>query len=243
MSRALSLLIVALCAWTHADKNDYIMMRSMVLDAVKQPATAAVILMHGLGDSADGWKDSAAELQRRFVPHARFILPTAKVQPVTVNNGYACTSWYDIESLSSRLEEKATGLEDSRSDVDALIDKQIESGIPADRIIVAGFSQGGAMSLVTGLQRPQRLAGVISMSGYLVASARFNMAEEAKSTPVLMCHGTQDNVVRIEWGHESREAIKQAGASDVEFKEYMMMHSACPQEIQDVGDFMKKVIP
>jgi len=215
----------------------------LTLPAQGGAASAAVILIHGLGDSAQGWASGAMQLQEH-VPHAKFVLPTAPTSPVTLNGGYKMTSWYDIESLDNREAEKAAGLEESREYIAGLVAKEIAGGIPANRIVVSGFSQGGAMSLVFGLQHTEALAGVVSMSGYLVAADRFTLSAAGKGMPTLMCHGTDDAVVKHSWGLQSRAKLEEQGIANLQFKEYPGMgHSSCPQEMSDVGAFLKARIP
>ena len=124
--------------------------------------------IHGLGDSNRGWLDVAGMMHQQM-PHVKFVLPNAPTSPVTLNGGMAMPSWYDITSLDDRANQPCTGIEESRAVVDALIAAEVAAGIPLDRIVVGGFSQGGAMSLYAGLQYPGRLAGVLVMSGYLAA--------------------------------------------------------------------------
>eukprot|EP00729_Bicosta_minor_P005156 gene5156-26577_t len=209
----------------------------------KESATATVILIHGLGDSADGWAGAALELFEEL-PYARFVLPTAPEQPVTLNGGFKMTSWYDIESLDDRSQEKAAGLEDSRAIIDGIVDAQIAKGIPANRIVVSGFSQGGAMSLVAGLQSKHTLAGVLALSGYLVAADRFKLSDAAKDVPTLQCHGTSDPTVQMSWAVQSRDVLQEQGISNLEWKQYSGMgHSTCPQEMKDVKEWLAARLP
>lgn len=216
----------------------------LVVDPIKRH-TASMIIVHGLGDSAHGWIDVAEQLSGAL-PHVKFILPSATDKPVTMNGGMHMPSWYDIKNLgNNRALETCDGLEDSVQVIKQLIDDEhTKSGIPYDRIVLSGFSQGGAMSLWTGLQIDERLAGVISMSGYLPRAHQFKMTDRAKDTPVLFCHGTSDPVVQYSWAQAAHEAVKAAGAKQADFISYRgMQHTANQQEIQDVYSFVRKVLP
>ncbi|CAE7180444.1 Lypla1, partial [Symbiodinium pilosum] len=144
----------------------------------KDDASSAVILLHGLGDTAHGWAGGASVLLN-MLPNTRFVLPTAPVQPVTLNGGLPMPSWYDIAGLEDRADENCEGLEESCATVEALIQEQKSHGIPLEKIVVAGFSQGGALSLYTGLSRTYRLGGLVCMSGYLPFARTFTPSPEA----------------------------------------------------------------
>lgn len=221
---------------------------TMIINASKKH-TATVILSHGLGDTADGWSDAALEMSRHL-PHIKWILPTAPVNPVTLNGGMRMTSWYDIESLSkSREKHECKGIDDSRETLHRLIRAENDNGISPSRIVLAGFSQGGAMSLWTGLQLPSsfssRLAGVLVMSGYLPKGHAFGISELGKDTPVLHCHGTVDPLVLPEFASEGRTHIVEAGhAGGYELRTYRgLAHSANMQELMDVVQWLDKVLP
>ena len=154
-------------------------------------------------------------------------------------------SWHDIVSLDQQLavQERCEGLDESKQSIVGLIDKEIASGIAPERIIVAGFSQGGAIALTTGMTYPKKLGGVISMSGYLPRPAEFAIHACQVNTPVLFCHGDSDDVVRLDWGRKSAERLKQLGATNIEFKVYRgMPHSACAEEVVDVAAFVRKIV-
>lgn len=211
--------------------------------------SATVILSHGLGDSADGWTDAAEEMARQL-PHIKWILPTAPTSPVTLNGGMRMPSWYDIESLSrSRSQQECKGIDDSTDNLHRIISAENGRGIQSSRIVLAGFSQGGAMSLWTGLQFPSsfqsRLAGVLVLSGYLPKEHAFTLSEHGKETPVLHCHGTIDAVVLPEFAEESRAKILGAGhAAGYELRTYRgMAHSANMQEIMDVIHWLGGIVP
>jgi lysophospholipase-2 len=214
-----------------------------------QKHTATVILSHGLGDTAEGWEDAAHEMSKKL-PHIKWILPTAPSNPVTLNGGMRMPSWYDIESLSkSRGDQACTGIDDSTRTLYKFIDGEIESGIDASRIVLAGFSQGGAMSLWAGLQFPSRyksrLAGVLVLSGYLPKEQAFKLSDHGRSTPVFHCHGTGDPVVLAQFADASRKHIVEAGhAATYNLKLYHgMAHTATMQELVDVMSWLEEVIP
>ena len=199
--------------------------------------------IHGLGDTNMGWADVAAMLHRSL-PHIKFVLPNAPTSPVTLNGGFAMPSWYDITSLDERASQPCAGIEESRDAINALIEAEMAAGIPPSRIVVGGFSQGGAMSLFAGLQYPQTLAGVLVMSGYLAKEEAFQVTSEAKKTPVAHFHGTDDPTVKIEWARQSVESVKARGVAQYDFKEYSDMgHSASQEEIDDVRAWLARVLP
>ena len=211
--------------------------------------TATVILSHGLGDSADGWSDAAAEMSKHL-PHVKWILPTAPSNPVTLNGGMRMPSWYDIESLSkSRAQQACKGIDDSTSNLYRLITSEKDRGIEVSRIVLAGFSQGGAMSLWAGLQLPasfsSRLGGVLVMSGYLPKEHAFVMTELGLDTPVLHCHGNVDPLVIPQFAEESRTKVLAGGhRAGYELRTYSgLAHSANMQELMDVTQWLDKILP
>ena len=199
--------------------------------------------IHGLGDSNRGWLDVAGMMHQQM-PHVKFVLPNAPTSPVTLNGGMAMPSWYDITSLDDRANQPCAGIEESRAVVDALIAAEVAAGIPLDRIVVGGFSQGGAMSLYAGLQYPGRLAGVLVMSGYLAAAEKFELAPAAAATPVAHFHGSDDPTVKIEWARQGADLLKAAGVAEYTLTEYEPLgHSASMEEINDVVAWLMQRIP
>ena len=177
-----------------------------------QPAHTAVVVgpIHGLGDSARGWLEGALALWTS-VPHCKMILPDAPIAPVTLNGGFEMPSWYDIKGDGDRFSEDCDGLDESRARISALIEEEMSaagSGVTADRIVVAGFSQGGALSLVSGLQCDHTLAGVLVMSGYLAGAPTFELSAAARNVPVLHLHGDSDPMVKVEWARETRRRME-----------------------------------
>lgn len=176
--------------------------------------------------------------------HVKFVLPNAPVSPVTLNGGMAMPSWYDITSLDERAGQPCTGIEDSKAAITALIEEEVANGIPLSRIVVGGFSQGGAMSLYAGLQYPATLAGVLVMSGYLPKSEGFAVSDAAKRTPVAHFHGAADPTVKPEWARKSVELVKAAGVEEYTLTEYEGMgHSSSQEEIADVSAWLSRVLP
>jgi len=199
--------------------------------------------IHGLGDTNRGWLDVASLLHTRL-SHIKFVLPNAPTSPVTLNGGMQMPSWYDITSLDDKLGQPCTGIADSRATIDQLIAEEVASGIPLDRIVVGGFSQGGAMSLYAGLQYPGQLAGVLVLSGYLAAAEKFALAPEAANTPVAHFHGADDPVVNVQWARESAKMLRELGCSHYTLKEYESLgHSASMEEIADVEAWLAERLP
>eukprot|EP01135_Chromosphaera_perkinsii_P007237 Nk52_evm45s745 gene=Nk52_evmTU45s745 len=206
--------------------------------------TATVIFMHGLGDSGNGWSPVMNMLK---APHVKYICPNAPDQPVTLNMGMKMPSWYDIYSLDDKeANEDEEGIEKSANSIKALIEQEIESGIPANRIVVGGFSQGGAIALWTGLTYTKAsLAGVMALSCYLPLRKKLPgvMTDANKKVPLLQCHGDSDMVVRYKWGEMSHDVLK-AFNPNAKFKTYPGLgHGADPQEIADMKYFLDDVIP
>jgi predicted esterase len=202
----------------------------------------SMVLLHGLGDSADGWGGAAHELASR-IPGLRVVLPTAPVKPVTLNNGYEMTSWYDIKGLDDRKNEDCKGLEDSRETVLKLLESEAEM-YPDAKLILGGFSQGGAVSLYTGLQysKEPALAGVLCMSGYLPDPKNWKISDAGRKVPIMMRHGDEDMVVALWMAEKSKTHIEQAGSQKVEWKTYPMGHTATMEEIDDVAEWIKKLV-
>lgn len=203
----------------------------------------AIIWLHGLG--ADG-NDFVPVVEQLALPNLgiRFIFPHAPMMPVTINGGFVMRAWYDIVDAGLALdEEDERGLRASQSTITALLDKETRRGIPASRIVLAGFSQGGAITLQTGLRYPHKLAGMLVLSGYLPLMSKVERERNAVNqlTPVFMGHGTIDNVVPMSLGVASRAHLTQAGYS-VEWHEYPMMHGVCAEELADVSAWLGRVL-
>jgi phospholipase/carboxylesterase len=208
--------------------------------APRAPAVATVILLHGLG--ANGWDfvPIAGELDLPDTLPVRFVFPHAPVRPVTVNNGYEMPAWYDIKSIAPQDRADAAGLAESSRRVADYIRGEQEFGVPASRVVLAGFSQGGAVALHAGLRYPERLAGILALSTYLPFPALLAAEKSAANAdvPVLMCHGREDAVVPIRMGSDSRDLLQALGYA-VEWREYPMDHEVSLPELSDVARWLR----
>lgn len=220
---------------------------SKVLDCVEietgpQPRYS-VIWLHGLGADGNDFAPIVPELQLGDLGPIRFVFPHAPVRPVTVNNGMAMRAWYDIYAPDLVRREDDAGLRASQLAVEALIARENTRGISTDRIVLAGFSQGCAMALQTGLRHPRKLAGIIGLSGYLPLAALTPDERHSANhdTPIFLAHGTMDPVVGFERAQASLEALQRMGC-DVRFKSYPMPHSVCLEEVRDIGAFLNEIL-
>ena len=218
------------------------LLETLEIETAPNP-THAVIWMHGLGADGNDFAPIVPELQLGASPAIRFVFPHAPVQPVTINNGMRLRAWYDIlhMDIGGRREDEA-GLRASQTAIEALIKRENERGIPTKNIVLAGFSQGCAMTLQTGLRYPERLAGLMCLSGYLPLADK--LAEERSDanavTAIFMAHGTQDPVVAIDRAKASAEQLNALGYP-LQWKTYGMPHSVCLEEIRDIAGFLKSV--
>ena len=208
-----------------------------------EKATASVIVLHGLGADGNDFVPVMGEFDLAKVGPVRFVFPHAPVIPVTINNGYRMRAWYDIIGTDLVRREDEAGLRRSLISVGGLIDHERAAGIPAERIVLMGFSQGCAMTLLTGLRYPQRLAGLIGLSGYLplADTLEAEAAPANRDVPIFLAHGTQDPVVPLARGTATRDRLVAAGYP-VEWHEYPMPHSVSPQEIADINRWLLKVL-
>lgn len=205
--------------------------------------THAVIWLHGLGADGHDFAPIVPELKLGNTPAVRFVFPHAPVQPVTINGGMAMRSWYDIRNADLAQREDAQGILQSQQMVQALIARENQRGIPSHNIVLAGFSQGCAMTLQTGLRLPQKLAGLIALSGYLPLAQTLQAERNPANheTPIFMAHGTQDPVVPLQRAQDSHRLLQELGYSVV-WKTYPMPHSVCLDEINDIAAFLRKVL-
>jgi len=205
--------------------------------------TVSVIWLHGLGADGNDFVPIVRELDLAGCPSIRFVFPHAPMIPVTINNGYVMRAWYDILGTDIAKREDEAGLRQSQTMIERLIEQEKTRGIPANRIVLAGFSQGCAMTLQTGLRYPEKLAGLLCLSGYVPLYT--TIAEERHaangSTPIFMAHGRGDPIVPILRAEQSRDVLKAHGYS-VEWHEYMMPHSVCAEEIDDISAWLKRVL-
>jgi phospholipase/carboxylesterase len=217
------------------------------LDAVelepKAAPDAAVVLMHGLGADGHDFESLVPELRLPASPSIRWVFPHAPVRPVTINAGYRMRAWYDIAGLDRRSREDEAGIRESARAVLDLVRRERERGIDGSRIVLAGFSQGGALALFAALRWPERLAGVAALSTYLpLASTLEKEAHPANAaTPVFMAHGTDDSLVSPDLGRGSRDLLRSLGY-DVEWHEYPIPHSVCAEEVADLRAWLLRAL-
>ena len=206
-------------------------------------AMATVIVLHGLGADGTDFLSFADEVDLRPIGPVRWVLPRAPVRPVTLNGGQPMRAWYDILGADLVRREDAAGLRDSIARVHQLIEREITRGVPAKRIVLAGFSQGCAITLGAGLRCPQRLAGLAGLSGYLplaeTTAAELNPANQ--STPIFLAHGRNDGMVPMARGAAGRDALKVLGYS-VEWHDYPMEHSVCMEEVAALRQWLLRVL-
>jgi phospholipase/carboxylesterase len=204
---------------------------------------AAIIWLHGLGADAHDFEPVVAELLPRRERAWRFVFPNAPIRPVTINGGMRMRAWYDILSLERGAAEDAAGHADSARQLGELVAREVARGIPCERIVLAGFSQGGAVCLYTAPRYPQRLAGVMALSCYLPFASRL-AAERVSANdaaPLFMAHGLADAVIPVGLGMRSRDLLRIAGYQ-VEWHEYPMAHAVCPPEIAAIRAFLLRVL-
>ncbi|MGN6704135.1 MAG: alpha/beta hydrolase [Burkholderiaceae bacterium] len=215
---------------------------SIRIETAPNPTTA-VIWMHGLGADANDFVPIVRELDLAGCPPIRFVFPNAPTMPVTINGGYVMRAWYDILGTDLVRREDEAGLRKSQRAIDALIAQQKSEGIAADRIVLAGFSQGCAMTLQTGLRYPEKLAGLLCLSGYLPIHATVDAERHAANhdVPIFLAHGTSDPVVPFHRAEQSRDLLLAMGYQ-VEWHEYSMPHSVCAEEVDDIGAWLRRVL-
>jgi phospholipase/carboxylesterase len=207
----------------------------------QQPTNAAVIWLHGLG--ADG-HDFAAIVPELNLPASlglRFVFPHAPPIPVTINNGMVMPAWYDILELNLGRRVDEGQLRQSAQAVHALVRREIARGVPASRIVLAGFSQGGAVVYEAGLSFDLPLAGILSLSSYFATADSVQVADANRTTPIRICHGTLDPMVPQSMGKRSAEALTAMGCS-VEYSTYTMAHAVCAEEIADISLWLRRVL-
>lgn len=199
-----------------------------------------VLVLHGLGDSGDGWAPVAPQLIRAGWPAVRFVFPHAPVRPVTINGGARMRAWYDIlnlEDIDHRVDE--AGVLASVAAVEALIAREAQRGVPASRLILAGFSQGGAITLAAGLLRREPLAGLIALSTYLPMAGRLlgDTHPDDPRPPVFMAHGVHDPVIPHRVGESAAKQLRTVGF-DVGWHSYPMAHEVCAPELDALADWL-----
>ncbi|MGH8275704.1 MAG: alpha/beta hydrolase [Steroidobacteraceae bacterium] len=203
----------------------------------------AVIWMHGLGADGHDFEPIVPELVRTGERALRFVFPHAPIRPVTLNGGFAMRAWYDITSLERRGPEDEAGIRASQAAVEALIRRENERGIASEHIVLAGFSQGGALALFAGARYPHKLAGIMGLSCYLLLAERFAAERGAanQATPIFLAHGLQDATIAPVLGEHARAHLE-AAVYAVEWHAYSMPHSVCPQEVADIAAWLRRVL-
>ena len=201
--------------------------------------THSIIWLHGLGADGNDFAPIVPELVAKDWPALRFVFPHAPVQPVTINNGMSMRSWYDIIGFDPQSRQDEAGVRASVAAVEALIAREHERGVPDERIVLAGFSQGGAIALAAGLRRSEPLAGLVALSTYLPLGARSveTLGQAANRQPVFMAHGSADPVVPIAAGERSAALLREHAIA-VDWHAYPMAHQVCAEEIAELGDWM-----
>jgi phospholipase/carboxylesterase len=204
---------------------------------------ASVIWLHGLGADGHDFEPIVPELQLPPTVPVRFVFPHAPVQPVTINGGARMRAWYDVYNLDGVRREDETGVRASQARVEALVAREKARGVVPRRIVLAGFSQGGAIALQTGLRHAERLAGIMALSTFLPLAA--TVAKEAsaanRDVPVFIAHGMYDDLIPLARGAASRDTLAAAGYR-VEWHEYPMQHAVCGEEIADVARWLRTVL-
>jgi phospholipase/carboxylesterase len=200
---------------------------------------ASVIWLHGLG--ADGY-DFAPVVDMLNLAQVRFILPHAPSMAVTRNNGYVMPAWYDLYAPSESQKEDMAGITRSEGYLNSLIDNEIKRGIASDKIVLAGFSQGGAIALHTATRYPKKIAGVLALSTYLPLKSTLAKQAHAANlvTPIFMAHGRTDDIIRLDRALASRLCLEETGFA-VQWHEYAMAHSVCAEEINDIRLFLTEL--
>jgi phospholipase/carboxylesterase len=218
------------------------MVEVVVNDTFGRSPDASVIWMHGLGADGHDFEPIVPALNLPSRLAVRFVFPHAPIRPVTINNGMPMRAWYDIFSLSGGGEDEA-GLRATQQHIETLISRERARGIAADRIVLAGFSQGGAVALMTALRHPERLAGVTALSTYLPLARKLATERQLANAdlPIFMAHGSADEIINIDRAASSRDVLLALGYS-VEWHHYAMGHAVCPQEIADISAWLNRVL-
>ena len=219
------------------------MLQTIEVETAPKP-DAAVIWLHGLGADGHDFEPIVPELVQRGEKSWRFVFPNAPVRPVTLNGGMPMRAWYDILGLDRKATEDTEGFKESERAIRELIQREVGRGIPTPRIVLAGFSQGGAVSLYTVPRLNENLAGVMALSCYLPREVTFAAERMSANdaTPIFMAHGQEDPMIPLTLGTKSRDFLVQRGYQ-VEWRDYPMAHSVCPQEIADIRKFLFRVLP
>jgi phospholipase/carboxylesterase len=205
--------------------------------------TASVIWLHGLGADGHDLESIVTEMDLPKRHGVRFLLPHAPHRPVTINNGFVMRAWYDIVNSDLSYREDSSGVGNSERLLRNLIEREIDNGIPANRIVLAGFSQGGAIALHTGLRYPQRLGGILALSTYLPMAGKAEAEAHPANAglPIMMAHGEQDEIVPLASALASRSVLERLGYQ-VDWQTYSMGHQSCAQEMKDINYWLMRVL-
>jgi phospholipase/carboxylesterase len=216
------------------------LLETVEISTGREPRTA-VIWLHGLGADGHDFEPIVPELGMPAAPAVRFVFPHAPLQPVTINGGAVMRAWYDVTGDGR---QDAAGIRASQARVEALIARERARGVAARSIVLAGFSQGGAMALQTALRHPERLAGILALSAYLPLPDTLpqEASEANRDVPIFMAHGTQDPLIPLSWAERSRDHLAWLGYA-LEWREYPMPHAVCAEEIEDAGAWLRRILP
>ncbi len=217
--------------------------KDAVIMSPDAPASASVIWLHGLGADGHDFVSIVPELGLPATLPVRFVFPHAPVRPITLNGGMAMRGWYDIISLDRQGLQDDAGVRASENSIRGFIEREITAGVAARRIVIAGFSQGGAIALHTALRYPERLGGLLALSTYL--PLHDSLATEASAAnrdlAILMCHGRFDPVLPMSLGTSSRDQLRKLGYA-VEWQDYPMQHQVCLEEIEHIGRWLRGLL-
>jgi len=204
---------------------------------------SSVIWLHGLGADGHDFESVVPELVRPGERALRFVLPHAAIRPVTINGGMSMRAWYDIVGFERHAAQDESGIRASAAAIRGLIRRENERGVPTERIVLAGFSQGGAMALFTGTRATEKLAGIIGLSCYMLLGSTLATERSAvnQTTPIFVAHGTRDPVVDVRLGEETRRMLEEAGYS-VTWHHYPIPHSVSPEELTHVAAWLRRVL-
>uniref|UniRef100_A0A171B407 palmitoyl-protein hydrolase n=1 Tax=Triatoma infestans TaxID=30076 RepID=A0A171B407_TRIIF len=217
------------------------MSASPVVIAATAKHTATIIFLHGLGDTGHGWASAISAIRP---PFAKVICPTAPTIPVTLNSGFRMPSWFDLRSLDASANEDEAGIKKAAEDIHAMIQAEETAGISAERIVIGGFSQGGALALYSAFTYPNPLGGVMALSCWLPLHKQFPAAAIAnKATPIVQCHGDCDPLVPYKWGQMTASLLKQF-STNTEFKTFKGLgHSSNDEEMAFLKTFVERILP
>jgi phospholipase/carboxylesterase len=219
-----------------------VLLETVEVETGRNP-TASILWMHGLGADGHDFEPAVPHLADQFAQPVRFVFPHAPSRPVTINGGMRMRAWYDILGFESHVQQDEEGLRASAAAIGALMEREKERGIAAGRMVLAGFSQGGAMSLYLGARYPESVAGIVALSCYVPLASKLAGERLAanQSTPIFMAHGSLDPVIEERRGLESRAALEAAGYA-VEWHSYPMAHAVCAEELAAISAFLRRVL-